>query len=166
MRSTDKIYTLPALQEQLQSWRSQGCKIVFTNGCFDILHLGHVDYLEKASQLGDKLVLGLNTDASVSRIKGPSRPLQDETSRARVVASLLYIDAVVLFDDNTPLELIKAVQPDVLVKGDDYTLEQIIGHEVVTARGGEVKTVPLVTGYSTTNIVKKIEKQVKTTQVK
>lgn len=160
MSSTDKIFSLPQLQEQVQQWRIQGRKIVFTNGCFDLLHLGHVDYLEKAKQLGDKLVLGLNTDASISRIKGPSRPLQDEMSRARIMASLLFIDAVVLFDDDTPLELIKAVQPDILVKGDDYAVEQIVGHEVVTARGGEVKTVPLVKGYSTTNIVNKIKEQV------
>jgi D-glycero-beta-D-manno-heptose 1-phosphate adenylyltransferase len=159
MNSKDKILSLPELQELVQAWHSQGQKIVFTNGCFDILHLGHVDYLEKSRQLGDKLVLGLNTDASISRIKGPSRPLQDEMSRARVMASLLFVDAVVLFDDDTPLELIKAVQPDILVKGDDYTIENIVGQEVVTARGGEVKTVPLVKGYSTTNIVKKIENQ-------
>ncbi|MCC9165307.1 D-glycero-beta-D-manno-heptose 1-phosphate adenylyltransferase [Pontibacter harenae] len=161
MKSTDKIYTLPQLKEQLQSWQNQGQKIVFTNGCFDLLHLGHVDYLEKARQLGDKLVLGLNTDASISRIKGPTRPLQDEMSRARVMASLLFIDAVVLFDEDTPLELVKAVQPDILVKGDDYTVENIVGHDVVMAKGGDVKTVPLVKGYSTTNIVKKIESQVK-----
>ncbi|MDX5419932.1 MAG: D-glycero-beta-D-manno-heptose 1-phosphate adenylyltransferase [Hymenobacteraceae bacterium] len=159
MNSKDKIFTLPQLQDQLQAWRAQGQKIVFTNGCFDILHLGHVDYLEKSRQLGDKLVLGLNTDASISRIKGPSRPLQDEMSRARVMASLLFVDAVVLFDDDTPLELIKAVQPDILVKGDDYAIENIVGQDVVTARGGEVRTVPLVKGYSTTNIVKKIEDQ-------
>ncbi|QCR24057.1 D-glycero-beta-D-manno-heptose 1-phosphate adenylyltransferase [Pontibacter sp. SGAir0037] len=161
MKSSDKILSLPQLQNLLGSWRSQGEKIVFTNGCFDLLHLGHVDYLEKARQLGDKLVLGLNTDASISRIKGSDRPLQDEMSRARVMASLLFIDAVVLFDEDTPLELIKAVQPDILVKGDDYSVENIVGHEVVMARGGEVKTVPLVKGYSTTNIVRKIENQVK-----
>lgn len=159
MNSTDKIYTLPQLLDQLQTWRKQGQKIVFTNGCFDLLHLGHVDYLEKARQLGDKLVLGLNTDHSISSIKGPNRPLQDEMSRARVMASLLFVDAVVLFDSDTPLELIKAVKPDVLVKGDDYAVEQIVGHEEVLKAGGEVKTVPLVTGYSTTNIVKKIENQ-------
>ncbi len=161
MNSTDKIYTLPQLLDQVKTWRAQGSKIVFTNGCFDLLHLGHVDYLEKARQLGDKLVLGLNTDRSISSIKGPSRPLQDEMSRARVMASLLFVDAVVLFDDDTPLELIKAIQPDILVKGDDYSVEQIVGHEEVLNAGGEVKTVPLVTGYSTTNIVKKIEEQVK-----
>lgn len=157
MNSKDKIYSLPDLLGQVSAWREAGKHIVFTNGCFDLLHLGHVDYLEKARQLGDKLVLGLNTDASISRIKGPSRPLQDEMSRARVMASLLFVDAVVLFGEDTPLELIKAIQPDILVKGDDYAVEQIVGHEVVQARGGEVKTVPLVKGYSTTNIVKKIE---------
>ena len=161
MNSKDKIYSLPQLQEKVHNWREQGHKIVFTNGCFDLLHLGHVDYLEKARQLGDKLVIGLNTDDSISRIKGPSRPLQDEVSRARIMASLLFIDAVVLFDEDTPLNLIKAVQPDILVKGDDYAVEQIVGHEVVEARGGEVKTVPLVKGYSTTNIVKKIENSIK-----
>ncbi|WP_076668561.1 D-glycero-beta-D-manno-heptose 1-phosphate adenylyltransferase [Pontibacter indicus] len=159
MNSKDKILSWSDLQEQVQAWQKQGQKIVFTNGCFDILHLGHVDYLEKARQLGDKLVLGLNTDASISRIKGPSRPLQDEMSRARVMASLLFVDAVVFFDEDTPLELIKAVQPDILVKGDDYSIENIVGQDVVTARGGEVKTVPLVKGYSTTNVVKKIENQ-------
>ncbi|MHA6248665.1 D-glycero-beta-D-manno-heptose 1-phosphate adenylyltransferase [Pontibacter sp. CAU 1760] len=159
MNSTDKIFSLPQLLEQIAEWRSQGDKIVFTNGCFDLLHLGHVDYLEKARQLGNKLVLGLNTDASISRIKGPARPLQDEMSRARIMASLLFIDAVVLFDQNTPLELIEAVQPDILVKGDDYTIENIVGHKVVKARGGKVETVPLVKGYSTTSIIKKIEKQ-------
>jgi D-glycero-beta-D-manno-heptose 1-phosphate adenylyltransferase len=157
MSSSDKIVSLPQLESKLATWRKQGCKIVFTNGCFDLLHLGHVDYLEKARQLGDKLVVGLNTDASVSRIKGPGRPLQDEMSRGRVMASLLFVDAVVLFDEETPLELIKSVMPDVLVKGDDYSIEQIVGHEVVLANGGEVKTVTLVQGYSTTNIVKKIE---------
>jgi len=157
MSSKDKILPVDQLQEKLHGWKAEGQKIVFTNGCFDLLHLGHVDYLEKARQLGDKLVLGLNTDASISRIKGPSRPLQDEMSRARVMASLLFVDAVVLFDEDTPLELIKAVQPDILVKGDDYSVENIVGQDIVTAKGGEVKTVPLVKGYSTTNIVKKIE---------
>lgn len=130
--------------------------MVFTNGCFDIVHMGHVDYLEKARLLGDKLVLGLNTDQSVSRLKGPTRPLQDEMSRSRVMASFWFVDAIVLFDQETPYELIKAVQPDVLVKGDDYTVETIVGHEVVLANGGEVKTIPLVQGYSTSQVVAKV----------
>lgn len=129
---------------------------MFTNGCFDLLHLGHVDYLEKARQLGDKLIVGLNTDASVRRLKGPSRPLQDEMSRSRIMASLLFIDAVVLFDEDTPYELIREVAPDILVKGDDYTIENIVGHDLVLGRGGEVKTISLVKGYSTSGIVEKI----------
>jgi rfaE bifunctional protein nucleotidyltransferase chain/domain len=133
---------------------------VFTNGCFDLLHLGHVDYLEKARQLGDKLVLGLNTDTSIKRLKGEERPLQDEMARARIMASLLFVDAVVLFSEDTPYELIKLVQPDILVKGDDYTPDTIVGADIVKAKGGEVKTVSLVKGYSTTNIVAKIKKTV------
>lgn len=158
MNSAAKIYTHETLASELQKWRAEGQKIVFTNGCFDLLHLGHVDYLEKARNLGDKLVVGLNTDASVKRLKGEERPLQDEMARARIMASLLFVDAVVLFDEDTPYNLIKFVQPDVLVKGDDYTPDNIVGADVVMAKGGEVKTVTLVKGYSTTNIVGKIKK--------
>lgn len=144
------------LPDLLAQWRQQACKIVFTNGCFDLLHLGHVDYLEKARQLGDKLIVGLNTDASVSRLKGPSRPLQDEMSRSRIMASLLFVDAVVLFAEDTPYELIREIVPDILVKGDDYTIENIVGHDLVLPRGGDVKTISLVKGYSTSGIVEKI----------
>ncbi|MCB2410430.1 D-glycero-beta-D-manno-heptose 1-phosphate adenylyltransferase [Hymenobacter lucidus] len=158
MWSKDKILGTEALLPQLEQWRAAGRKIVFTNGCFDLLHLGHVDYLEKARSLGDVLVLGLNTDASVSRLK-PGRPLQDEVSRARILASLLFVDAVVLFDEPTPLELITLVQPDILVKGDDYAVSGIVGHELVLANGGQVLTVPLVQGYSTTRIVERIRAQ-------
>jgi rfaE bifunctional protein nucleotidyltransferase chain/domain len=154
--SQEKIMSLPQLLTQVAEWRAQGQKIVFTNGCFDIVHLGHVDYLERARLLGDKLVVGLNSDQSVSRIKGPSRPLQDELSRTRVMASFWFIDAVVVFDQETPYELIKSVEPDVLVKGDDYSVETIVGHDLVLARGGEVKTIPLVQGYSTTKVVARI----------
>ena len=140
----------------MAEWREQNQQIVFTNGCFDLLHLGHVDYLEKARQLGDKLVVGVNTDASVSRLKGPARPLQDEMSRSRIMASLLFVDAVVLFDEDTPYELIREVSPDILVKGDDYSLENIVGHDLVLGRGGTVKTISLVKGYSTSGIVNKI----------
>ena len=160
MTSADKIYTAEALLPELQKWRSEGQKIVFTNGCFDLLHLGHVDYLEKARQFGDKLVLGLNTDTSIKRLKGEERPLQDEMARARIMASLLFVDAVVLFSEDTPYELIKLVQPDILVKGDDYTPDTIVGADIVKAKGGEVKTVSLVKGYSTTNIVAKIKRTV------
>ena len=159
MNSADKIYTWETLQQQLQKWREQDLKIVFTNGCFDLVHLGHVDYLEKARNLGDKLVLGLNTDASIKGLKGEERPLQDEMSRARIMASLLFVDAVVLFSEPTPYNLINLVQPDILVKGDDYSPENIVGADIVKAKGGKIKTIPFVKGYSTSNIVAKIKKQ-------
>lgn len=154
--SQEKILPLSSLLARVEQWHQQNQKIVFTNGCFDIVHLGHVDYLEKARLLGDKLVVGVNTDQSVSKLKGPNRPLQDEMSRTRVMASFWFVDAVVLFDQETPYELIKAVQPNILVKGDDYTLENIVGHDLVLEKGGEVKTIPLVKGYSTTQVVAKI----------
>ena len=150
--TADKILTPKQLPAALAAWRAAGEKVVFTNGCFDLLHLGHVDYLEKARALGDRLVVGLNTDASVGALK-PGRPLQDETSRARILAALAFVDAVVLFGDDTPLRLIEAVQPDVLVKGDDYAIEGIVGHETVLKKGGQVLTVPLVKGYSTSALV-------------
>ena len=159
MTSADKIFTRETLLPELQKWREQGLKIVFTNGCFDLVHLGHVDYLEKARNLGDKLVLGLNTDASIKGLKGDERPLQDELSRARIMASLLFVDAVVLFSEPTPYNLIDLVQPDILVKGDDYSPENIVGYDIVKAKGGEIKTIPFVKGYSTSNIVAKIKKQ-------
>lgn len=140
----------------LSDWKKQGT-VVFTNGCFDILHLGHVDYLEKARNLGQKLVVGLNTDASVQRLKGKTRPITDEMSRARVMASLSFVDAVILFDEDTPLELISYLKPDILVKGNDYTVETIVGADVVMKNGGKVETVPLVNGYSTTNVIEKIK---------
>jgi rfaE bifunctional protein nucleotidyltransferase chain/domain len=155
MWTKDKILSREQLPATLADWRAAGRKVVFTNGCFDLLHLGHVDYLEQARHLGDALVVGLNTDASVSCLK-PGRPIQDETARARILASLAFVDAVVLFGEPTPLELITLVQPDVLVKGDDYAIESIVGHELVLARGGEVRTVALVPGYSTSRIVARI----------
>lgn len=155
MWSKDKILTRAQLLPVVAAWKAEGQRVVFTNGCFDLLHLGHVDYLEKARHLGDKLVLGLNTDASVSRLK-PGRPLQDEMARARILASLLFVDAVVLFEEQTPLALIEAVLPDILVKGDDYPISGIVGHEVVLQHGGQVLTVPLVAGYSTSRIVERI----------
>lgn len=162
MTSSEKIFTAETFKPVLQKWRDSGCKLVFTNGCFDLLHLGHIDYLEKSRQLGDKLVLGLNTDASVKKLKGETRPLQDEMARARIMASLLFVDAVVFFEEDTPYELIRMVQPDILVKGDDYTPDTIVGADIVIAKGGSVKTIPLVKGYSTTNIVEKIKKQITT----
>ncbi len=142
---------------KVATWKHNREKIVFTNGCFDILHLGHVDYLEKARLLGDRLFLGLNTDSSIRRLKGEKRPVVPEYARARVMAALWFIDAVVLFDDDTPIRLIESIKPDILVKGDDYTMDKIIGADFVLAHGGTVQTVPLVKGYSTTQIVNRIK---------
>ena len=157
MASEEKIVTRVQAEDLVTEWKSAGNKIVFTNGCFDILHMGHVDYLEKARNLGDKLIIGLNTDNSVSRFKGSERPIQDQHSRARVMAALSSVDAVVLFDEDNPLELISALLPDILVKGSDYLAENIVGADVVKKNGGEVKTIDFVSGYSTSNIVKKIK---------
>jgi rfaE bifunctional protein nucleotidyltransferase chain/domain len=150
-----KVVPFAKISQELSSLKNK--KIVFTNGCFDILHKGHVDYLAKAADLGDVLVLGLNTDESVSRLKGPHRPIQDEQSRMLIMASLSFVDAVVLFNEPTPLKLIELVQPDVLVKGSDYNIEQIVGYNVVKAKGGEVKTIDFLAGYSTSAIEKKIK---------
>jgi rfaE bifunctional protein nucleotidyltransferase chain/domain len=156
MNTSLKIKTKEQAKSVVNDWKSRGLKVVFTNGCFDLVHLGHVDYLEKARNLGDKLVLGLNTDKSVSDIKGPNRPVADEVSRARVIASMEFIDLVVLFGEPTPYELIKNLNPDILVKGNDYLAENIVGADIVKANGGEVKTIELVKGYSTSNLIKRI----------
>ena len=154
---SNKIFTSKTLAEQLEKWKQNNQKVVFTNGCFDILHRGHVDYLAKAADLGDKLIIGVNTDASVSKLKGLNRPIQDEDSRMHILASLECVDAVILFDEETPYELIKFVQPDILVKGSDYKPENIVGYDIVTAKGGEVKTIDFIPGYSTSLIEKKIK---------
>lgn len=130
--------------------------LCFTNGCFDLLHPGHVQYLEEVRALGDFLVVGLNSDASVARLKGPSRPLQDERARARILLGLRSVDAVVRFDEDTPLELIQALQPDLLAKGGDYTPETVVGREAVEARGGRLVLIPFLPGHSTTAIVERI----------
>ena len=144
----------------LEGWRLKGRRIVFTNGCFDILHQGHVESLSKARDLGNALVVGLNTDDSVRRLnKAPNRPVNDEFSRARVLAALAAVDLVVLFNEDTPLELITFLNPDVLVKGGDYKPETIVGYKEVTDRGGNVVIIPLVEGYSTTNTISKMTKK-------
>ena len=153
----NKILPLQEAATQIADWQRAGQKVVFTNGCFDIVHLGHIDYLEKARALGDRLVLGLNTDSSVSRLKGPLRPVVNEYARGRLMAALSFIDAVILFDEPTPTELIEALKPDILVKGDDYTVATIAGADFVLSRGGEVKTVALVPGYSTSKLIEKIK---------
>lgn len=140
----------------IRSWKDQGLKIVFTNGCFDIIHRGHVDYLQKAASFGDRLIVGLNSDASVKRLKGPERPVQQEEDRKAILASLRFVDLVIIFDEDTPLELIKSVEPEILVKGGDYSFDTIVGAQEVTASGGEVKVVPLTQGKGTTDIIKKI----------
>ena len=153
-----KIYTYTdaGYQRMLTIWQFQGKKIVFTNGCFDILHLGHIDYLSKAKDLGDLLIIGLNTDMSVSKIKGNNRPIQDEISRAMVLASLTMVDAVVYFGEDTPYNLIKVTQPDILVKGADYKPEEIVGYDIVKNKGGKIVTIEYLEGYSTSAIERKI----------
>ncbi len=154
-RIKNKIIPGKTLNAMLEKWRSEGKSLVFTNGCFDIVHRGHVEYLAQVADLGDVLCIGLNTDASVKRLKGENRPINDENARALLLAALDFVDAVVLFDDDTPYELIKHVQPDVLVKGKDYKPEEIAGYDIVTAKGGRVVTIDLVPGYSTTDIIGK-----------
>lgn len=152
-----KILSREDTKKQVEQWQSEGKKIVFTNGCFDIVHLGHIDYLEKAQALGDKLVLGLNTDASVQRLKGETRPVVNEYARARMMSAMSFVDAVTLFDEETPKELIETLCPNILVKGDDYSVANIVGADFVLAQGGEVKTISLVKGYSTSAIIQKIK---------
>ncbi len=157
INTQNKIVELTNAIEIVRQWKERGERVVFTNGCFDILHLGHVDYLQKARNLGSKMILGLNTDASIARLKGSERPIVPENARARVMASLEFIDLVVLFSEDTPLNLIEKIQPSVLVKGNDYKIAQIVGAKEVLESGGEVKTIELVEGFSTTNIVEKIK---------
>lgn len=153
----NKIFTdTEKLKHILAIWRFKGYKIVFTNGCFDLLHLGHVDYLVKAAGKGDKLIVGLNTDSSVTRLKGPGRPITDQHSRAMVLAAMSFVSMVVLFDEETPFKIISKIQPDILVKGADYNLEDIVGYNVVMEKGGKVETIEFLPGYSTSAIEAKI----------
>ncbi len=151
-----KIVTLPELTQQLARWRLMRKTVAFTNGCFDILHQGHIASLSQAASQADFLIVGLNSDQSARRLKGPNRPINTEGSRATLLASLLMVDLVVLFDQDTPLELILAVRPDVLVKGGDYRMDQIVGAKEVLASGGKVIINPIVEGFSTTAILDKI----------
>lgn len=154
----NKIMTADAAQKRLAQWRTLGKKIAFTNGCFDILHKGHIFSLTQAAAEGDYLVVGLNSDASTKRLKGPERPINDEQARALLMASLAIVDLVILFEEDTPLELIKKLLPDVIVKGGDYTVEQIAGAKEVIANGGRVVINPIVEGFSTTGLVDKISR--------
>ena len=153
---SEKIFDLDSISEKVNNWKSKN-HIVFTNGCFDILHLGHIDYLFKASKLGDKLIVGLNTDKSIQHIKGENRPIQNESSRASILASLSCVDAVVLFHQDTPKQLIELIQPNTLVKGADYKIEDIVGSDFVIANGGSVETIPFLKGYSTSHIINSIK---------
>lgn len=151
-----KIFSLERLLTVVNGWRLLEQRIVFTNGCFDLVHLGHIDYLSKAADYGSKLIVGINSDTSARNLKGPKRPIMDENSRAHILASLFFVDAVVLFDEETPYKLIETIKPDVLVKGADYTIDNIVGADIVLSNGGDVKTVTFLEGYSTTSIEKKI----------
>lgn len=155
--SKAKIFSFNELMEQIKDWRNDGLRIVFTNGCFDLVHPGHIHVLKESSKMGDRLIVGLNTDNSVKRLKGTERPIQDENSRALVLSSLNMVDAVVLFNEDTPENLIKAIKPDVLVKGGDYQSNNIVGADFVQNYGGEVRIVKLIDGCSTTNLVKLIK---------
>ncbi|MFT3702342.1 MAG: D-glycero-beta-D-manno-heptose 1-phosphate adenylyltransferase [Agriterribacter sp.] len=153
----NKIYTIDGMRHQVNRWKLLGKKVVFTNGCFDILHQGHIEILSQAAASGEILVVGVNTDASVKNLKGEGRPVNNESFRALMLASLTIVDAVVLFDEPTPLNLIQEIEPSVLLKGGDYTISQVVGAEEVIKKGGEVKIVPIVNGYSTTALIKKIQ---------
>ena len=152
----NKILDLVLLKSMVTNWQKEGKKVVFTNGVFDLLHIGHVTYLAKASEMGDKLIIGLNSDSSVKLIKGENRPVNDQNNRAALLAALFFVDAVVVFEDDTPLKLITTLMPDILVKGADYSVENIVGAKEVIANGGEVKTINFVEGYSSTSIIEKI----------
>jgi len=153
---SNKLLSLEELLVILPLWKQEG-KVVFTNGCFDILHLGHLNYLGKASELGHKLIVGLNTDSSVKRLKGTSRPINKEYTRAMMLANLAIVDAVVLFKEDTPYELIQRIVPNVLVKGSDYRVEEIIGHDIILENGGSIVSIDLLEGYSTTSIIEKMQ---------
>lgn len=154
----NKIYlSLAAFSEKRAEWKDSSHKIVFTNGCFDLIHEGHLDYLCKAADLGDKLIIGLNSDASVSLLKGSNRPILNERTRSLKLASFSFVDAVILFSEETPLSLIQTIEPTVLVKGGDYVIEDIVGSEETLERGGQVLTIPFLEGHSTSKIIDKIK---------
>lgn len=159
--SRDKIISWEQLKEEVKKWQTSGLKVVFTNGCFDLLHIGHIRYLQAAKNYGDKLIVAINSDRSVREIKGERRPIISENERAEIVAALDCVDRVVIFDEPTPLSLINFLQPDVLVKGTDWPEEKIVGREVVLAKGGKIIRIPVVEGISTTEIIKKILKRYK-----
>lgn len=157
----NKILNPEELRSIMEVKQMEGKTFAFSNGCFDLVHQGHIDYLSKSRDLADYLIIGLNTDSSVRRLKGPRRPINDEYSRALMLASFLFVDYVVMFDEDTPYNLIKTLQPDVLIKGSDYKVEDIVGYDIVTARGGKVVTLDFIPGFSTTLIEKRIREEYK-----
>ena len=154
-----KIFNIKDLSEIISKWRLNGDKIVFTNGCFDLIHLGHLEILARSADLGDKLIVGINSDVSIKKIKGNSRPIIEEDSRAKQLAAIEFIDAVILFNEDTPYNLINILKPDVLTKGGDYKKNDIIGNELINKEQGEVVIIPLTQGYSTTSILEKIKNE-------
>jgi len=154
-----KIHNFDAIQMQVQKWRVAQKKITFTNGCFDLLHYGHIHYLAQAADLADCLIVGLNSDASVKRLKGAHRPIKNEKDRAHILAALMFVDAIIVFEEDTPYTLIETIQPDILVKGGDWQPEQIVGADIVQGRGGKVLSLPFIEGYSTTFLENKIIQQ-------
>jgi D-glycero-beta-D-manno-heptose 1-phosphate adenylyltransferase len=153
-----KIYSLEELENQVNAWKQAGEEVVFTNGCFDIIHRGHIEVLVQTADLGNRLIIGLNSDSSIQKLKGKNRPIIDEQSRAILLASFSFVDAVILFSEDTPINLIRTLKPDVLAKGGDYEISTIVGHKVVQENGGEVILVPFVDGFSSTTIIDKIKK--------
>jgi D-beta-D-heptose 7-phosphate kinase/D-beta-D-heptose 1-phosphate adenosyltransferase len=150
------VVALETALERIQRWRAMGDRIAFTNGCFDLIHPGHVSLLSQARGAADRLVVGLNSDASIRRLKGPDRPVQNETARGIVLASMSAVDLVLLFDEDTPIELIRAIRPDVLVKGADYRLDQVVGADVVQSHGGRIMLAELLPGHSTTGTIARV----------
>ncbi|MDA7728686.1 D-glycero-beta-D-manno-heptose 1-phosphate adenylyltransferase [Flavobacteriales bacterium] len=153
-----KIFSLDNLKNQVNAWKQAGKKIVFTNGCFDIIHRGHIEVLAQTAYLGDRLIIGLNSDSSIQKLKGEDRPIMTENSRAILLAALSFVDAVILFPEDTPINLISTLLPEILAKGGDYEIETIVGHEIVQNNGGQVILVPFVEGFSSTTIIDKIKK--------
>mgnify|MGYP001337172713 FL=1 len=153
----DKIFDLEFLMKNIDQWRNENKKIVFTNGCFDLIHLGHIELLARSSDLGDILIIGVNSDSSIQKLKGENRPIIEEDSRVKQLAALEFVDAIVLFHEDTPQKLIEKIKPNVITKGGDYKAENVVGNEVVTQKNGQVVIIPLTQGYSTTSILKKIK---------
>ena len=154
-----KIFNIKDLSQIIKKWRLNGDKIIFTNGCFDLIHLGHLEILARSADLGDKLIVGINSDMSIKKIKGSSRPIIQEDSRAKQLAAIEFIDAVILFNEDTPYDLINILKPDVLTKGGDYKKNDIVGNELINKEQGDVVIIPLTQGFSTTSILEKIKNE-------